>query len=145
LVKEERNKAIPINRHVKEVLAGLPRHIDHDFVFTYRGAPITSEGGIKNSFKRACQEANITCGRDIPDGLIFHDLRRTVKTNMVNACVDHRLCNCILGHAQAGMDVHYIHPIDEDLHRAISLYTAWLDQAIPQSVDQNVDQGLKEG
>jgi hypothetical protein len=43
---------------------------------------------LKDSFKKACQWAGIAHGRDVPDGLIFHDLRRTVKTNMVNASVD---------------------------------------------------------
>ena len=35
--KERAPKAVPINHHVRKVLDTQPRHIDHDFVFTFRG------------------------------------------------------------------------------------------------------------
>ena len=37
VTKESRAKVIPMNHHVKAVLAGLTRTIHHDFVFTYKG------------------------------------------------------------------------------------------------------------
>jgi ornithine carbamoyltransferase len=74
-------------------------------------------------------------------GLIFHDLRRTVKTNMVNAGVDQVHRDIILGHSLHGMDVHYMAPSEDDLRRAMARYTEWLDSQLNlQSVDQNVDQ-----
>ncbi len=39
VTKESRAKVIPINHHVKRVLAGLTRTIHHDFVFTYKTNP----------------------------------------------------------------------------------------------------------
>lgn len=139
--KENRPKVIPINHHVRRVLAELPQALHHDFVLTYRGKPIINVGGVKDSFKKACQLAGIDHGRDVPGGLIFHDLRRTVKTNMVNAGVDHVHRDIILGHSLHGMDVHYMAPSEDDLHRAMARYTEWLDSQLNlQSVDQNVDQ-----
>lgn len=91
LTKESKAKTIPINYHVRDALERLPRSIRHDFVLTYNGQPITNEGGCKKAFKSACARAGIDCGRKVEGGLIFHDLRRTVKTNMVNAGVDHVL------------------------------------------------------
>lgn len=35
LTKESKAKVIPINRHVKKVLAEVPRAIHHEFVLTY--------------------------------------------------------------------------------------------------------------
>jgi integrase len=97
--------------------------------------------GVKDSFKKACERAGIAQGRDVPGGLIFHDLRRTVKTNMVNAGVDQVHRDIILGHSLHGMDVHYMAPSEDDLHRAMARYTEWLDSQLNlQSVDQNVDQ-----
>jgi integrase len=144
LLKEKRPKVIPMNHHVKRTLAGLPRTLHHDFVLTYRGKPIINEGGVKDSFKMACNRAGINQGRDVAGGLIFHDLRLTVKTNMVNAGVDQVHRDVILGHSLHGMDVHYMAPSEEDLHRAMARYTEWLDgQLNLQSVDHYVDQTKK--
>jgi integrase len=141
LTKENRPKVIPLNHHARRVLAELPQDLHHDFVVTYRGKPIINEGGAKDSFKMACRRVGIAQGRDVAGGLIFHDLRRTVKTNMVNAGVDQVHRDVILGHSLHGMDVHYMAPSEEDLHRAIKRYTEWLDdQLILQSVDHSVDQ-----
>jgi hypothetical protein len=44
------------------------------------------------------------------------------------------------------MDVHYMAPSEDDLHRAMGRYTEWLDgQLNSASVDQNVDQEGKKG
>jgi integrase len=146
VTKESRDKVIPMNHHVKKILAGLTRTIHHDFVFTYHHEPIKSPGGLHNSFLTACERAGIPHGQKHPEGLIFHDIRRTVKTNMVNAGVDQVHRDVILGHSLHGMDAHYMAPSFEDLHHAISRYTEWLDgQLVLHSVDQNVDQEEKKG
>ncbi len=142
LTKEHKAKVIPINHHVKRVLADNPRQtIHHDFVFTYRG----TLGRIKKSLITACERAGITQGRDEPEGLIFHDIRRTVKTNMLNAGVDKVHRDIILGHSLHGMDIHYMAPSEDDLHRAMARYTEWLDGQLSQNVDQIVDQAIKKG
>ena len=128
VTKERKAKVVPINRHVKEVLAGLPRALHHDFVFTFNGRPIRDPGGLKKSFKAACKDAKLPCGRKVPDGITFHDIRRTVKTNMVKAGVDKTYRDLILGHSLQGMDVHYIAPAETDLWEAMETYTRWLDR-----------------
>jgi integrase len=68
-------------------------------------------------------------------GVTFHDIRRTVKTNMLAAGVDKIHRDLILGHALQGMDAHYISPSEDELHAAMSKYTAWLDANLDQTVD----------
>jgi integrase len=130
LTKERRPKVIPLNTHVTVILKALPRTIHHDFVFTYRNEPIVTPGGIKKSFATACKRAGLTQGRDEPGGVIFHDLRRTFKTNMVRAGVDKVYRDTILGHSLHGMDMHYMAPSEEDLRRAMARYTEWLDDQL---------------
>jgi integrase len=144
LPKEKRAKVIPINHHVKQVLADLPRAIHHDFVLTYQHEPIITPGGIKSSFQTACKKAGILHTQENPNGITFHDIRRTVKTNMLKAGMDKAYRDTILGHSLTGMDIHYISLSEDDLHRAIGIYTAWLDAQI-QNVDHFVDQGMKKG
>ncbi len=144
LTKEARAKVIPINQHVKRVLANVPRAIHHDFVFTYQNEPIKSPGGLHKSFLTACAKADIAHGHNEPNGITFHDIRRTVKTNMLNAGVDKVHRDIILGHCLTGMDVHYMAPSEEDLHRAMAKYTEWLDGQFA-SVSETVSNGSKKG
>jgi len=63
---------------------------------------------------------------------------------MLSAGVDKVYRDTILGHSLQGMDVHYISPSEEDLHRAMAIYTTWFDAQI-QSVAQIVAQEVKKG
>jgi hypothetical protein len=85
----------------------------------------------------ACGRAGITQGRGEPEGVILHDIRRTVKTNMLSAGVDKVYRDTILGHSLKGMDIYYMAPSEDDLHRAMGIYTEWLDAQM-QSVDHFV-------
>jgi len=142
VVKERKEKKIPMNYHVAEVLDKQVRHIDHDFVFTHGGKPIVSAGGVRAALRGTCNRAGVPYGRK-PPGIIMQDFRRTVKTNMVKAGIGKPFIDFILGHAQQGMDVHYIHLSFDDLKNAMEIYTKWLDEQIRcnlQNVDHFVDQ-----
>jgi integrase len=132
---------IPINHHVKAILDSLPRAINHDYVFTYKGKPVTHKSGFKRSFKTASAEAKIPYGRKEPDGITFHDIRRTVKTHMLNSGVDKAHRDMVIGHSLQGMDVHYLIPTEDSLREAMDRYTQWLDERLlekKESVRQNV-------
>jgi integrase len=147
--KESKEKIIPINSHVKTVLddlvpsLGVVTKDHHDFIFTFGGKPIKGLGGVKGALKNACKNAGVPYGRKLPEGIIMHDFRRTVKTNMQAAGVSRVCRDLILGHSLQGMDPHYIVPSEETLRQAMDKYTRWLDDQIAKalaSVDQNVDQ-----
>ncbi|HOI95033.1 MAG TPA: site-specific integrase [Syntrophobacter fumaroxidans] len=157
ITKEGKPKVIPINHHVRNVLDGiLPPNVtpitqnagrtinddhvslQHDFVLTYYGSPIKSRDGLGNSFKALCKAAGIACGREHPEGITFHDIRRTVKTCMLSAGVMKEHRDLILGHSLQGMDVHYIVPSDDDLQRAMTIYTAWLDSQIQAHTEERI-------
>jgi len=131
--KERKEKNIPINHHVAEVLDNTPRHIDHDFVITYRGKPITEPGGFNHSFRTTCKEAGVPYGRKLTDGITLHDFRRTVKTNMLNAGVDKAHRDVILGHTLEGMDGYYLSPTEGDLIQAMEKYTNWFDDQVKKT------------
>lgn len=141
--KTKREKRIPINYHVKAVLDSQPHALHHDYVFTYRGNPLRGPQGNRRAFKTTCEAIDIPYGKSTPDGLIFADFRRTVKTYMVEAGVDKVYRDTILGHSLKGMDMHYIKPEDEALKTALDKYTDWLDgqiEAKKENVDHSVDQ-----
>jgi len=140
LTKEKRDKDIPINHHVKAVLDNLPRAIN-GYVVTYQGKQLTQKDSFKRSLGSACKKAGVLYGRKIKGGITFHDIRRTVKTNMVNAGVDKAYRDTILGHSLEGMDAHYVVPNDKTLTEAIEKYTAWIDGEVKKTnLDQSLDQ-----
>ncbi len=140
VTKERKEKNIPINQNIRTMLDSLPRALN-GFVVTYNGKPIIDKNGLKKGFAGACKKAKVPYGRKVKNGITFHDIRRTVKTNMLNAGVDKVFRDAILGHSMKGMDKHYIVSTDEALTKAMTTYTAWLDEQIKMvDVDQAVDQ-----
>ena len=81
----------------------------------YRGNAFP-EGGVKKSFITACKNAGIPHGRKTQNVITFHDLRRTVKTNMLKARLEKEYRDTILGHRLKGMDVHYLVLDDKTLY-----------------------------
>jgi integrase len=143
--KTNENKTIPINRNVREVLVRLipviqPVTSEHnDFVFKRSGKPFSGAGFIKHGFKKTCKKAGLPYGKKTENGIIMHDFRRSVKTNMLYAGIDEVYRNKILGHSLKGMDVHYIKPDVDNLKQAMTRYTDWLDEQIA-NLDQTLDQ-----
>lgn len=144
MTKEGKPKAIPMNHHVVQILDSVTRAIHHDYVFSFRGKPIAM--GLRRSFQGACKDAGIPYGMKVEDGVRFHDIRGTVKTNMLRAGVDKVFRDIILGHSLKDMDAYYLKPSEDDLRKAMEKYTVWLDGQLDSAiVDQNVDQGTKKG
>jgi integrase len=140
VTKEGRAKDVPINCHLESALKSLPRSILSDYIITYRGKPLKYKNSLKKQFQEVCKKADIVYGRKATGGIIFHDIRRTFKTNMLLAGVDKVHRDAILGHSLKGMDAHYIVVSDDSLTSAMDKYTKWFDREVfYASVDQNVD------
>jgi hypothetical protein len=56
------------------------------------------------------QSSRDSTRRKAENGIPMHDLRRTLKINMLEAGADKTYRDLILGHSLAGMDRHYIKP-----------------------------------
>ena len=145
VTKEGRAKDVPINCHVESALKSLPRSILSDFVITYRAKPLKYKNSLKKQFQEVCKRAKIAYGRKATSGIVFHDIRRTFKTNMLLAGVDKVHRDAVLGHSLKGMDARYIVVSDDSLTRAMDQYTKWFDrEVVSASVDQNVDQNVSD-
>ena len=115
----------------------------HDFIFTCARKSISGSGAVKEALKGFCKNAGVPYGRKTLNGIITHDFRRTIKTNMQAAGVSKVSRDLIIGHSMQGMDTHYIVPSEAMLTQAMDKYTRWLDDQIAgsvASVDQDVDQ-----
>ena len=90
--------------------------------------------------KKACKDAGVPYGQEAEDGIIMRDIRRTVKTGMLDAGVDPVYRDLILGHSLKGMDRHYLSPSEDTLKGAMARFTDWRDMQLEkENVDQSVD------
>jgi len=64
------------------------------------------------------------------NGVTFHDIRRTVKTNMLNSGMDKAHRDMMIGYSQKGMDAHYLVAVEESLKLAMLRYTEWLGKKL---------------
>jgi len=132
ITKERKEKNIPINQYVEKALNSVPRAINHNYVFTYKGKPLTHVNGFVCQFKSACEKTKLLYGRRALSGITFHDIRRSVKTNMLEAGVNKVHRDLIFGHSLKGMDIHYLAPSEESLKEAMGKYTNWLYKQIAE-------------
>ncbi len=95
---------------------------------TYRSRPVGED--FRTALYGACKAARITYGQKEAGGFRFHDIRTTVKTNMMRAGIDKALRDTILGHSLEGMDTFYIKLTEDDLKDAMEKYTQWLDNQL---------------
>ena len=100
---------------------------------------MNGKNSLKKQFQEASDKANIPYGRKIKNGVTFHDIRRTFKTNLAEAGVEKVYRDSILGHRLEGMDARYIVPTDEALTKAMDRYIKWINLRFG-NVDQTVDQ-----
>ena len=104
------DREVPINYLVFETLKELPRIAE--FIF-YNPKTNSHIKDVKNSFRTARNNAKIK-------GLIFHDLRHTAASRMIQAGVDLVTVSRILGHSSIQMTTRYIHPTTEIMRNAVA-------------------------
>ena len=72
--------------------------------------------------KSICGRAGIPYGWKTDDGINFHDIRRTLKTNMLYAGVD-KVYSDNSRPQMKGMDIHYLEPSEDVLFVTMEKFT----------------------
>ena len=136
--KDNEPRVIPICDELLDVLRRQPKALHHNYVFTFRGQPITSN--FKRSLMRACEKAEIPYGRKLKGGFTFHDLRHTFNTYMRKAGVPESVIMQITGHSTREMFDRYNTIDADDAKEAIRMFRGFLQRGERENVDQAVDQ-----
>ncbi|MBW2612716.1 MAG: hypothetical protein JRE12_10210 [Deltaproteobacteria bacterium] len=71
-------------------IVGTPPSI-HLLPVLFKASFRLGNSSLKKQFPETCKKAGIVHGSAHRDGITFHDIRRTVKTNMLMAGVDRRI------------------------------------------------------
>lgn len=107
--KNGKDRFVPINQTVREMLEGMPR--TSEYVFP---SPKTKERlvDVKFRFDKAKRDAGIKDFR-------FHDLRQTAATRMADCGADAFTLASIFGWSDVRMALRYTHATDEAKRRAV--------------------------
>jgi integrase len=133
--KDKEPRLIPISDELHEILKAIPKPIHDNHVFLFKGKPIKD---IRTGLKKACGDAEISYGRFVQDGYVFHDLRHTFNTYMRKAGVPESVIMEITGHSTREMFDRYNTIDHEDRRLAINRLQSYLKSA--NDVTQNVTQ-----
>jgi integrase len=109
--KSKRERRVPINFIMKELLEELELSRGASVFLNSQGKPYHDGIGIRRSFYTARKKAGIEDFR-------FHDLRHTAATRMVEAGVSLFTVGQILGHTDPKTTMRYAHP-DKSLKEGI--------------------------
>ena len=134
--KDKDAREIPICDELYEILKSIPRAIHDDHVILFNGKPITK---IKRALIRACRGAEITYGRFVKDGFIFHDLRHSFNTYMRKAGVQESVIMEITGHSTRQMFDRYNTVDAADKKEAVERFAGFLRRETRNEQPSNVE------
>jgi integrase len=111
--KSGKNRMIPINNALLEVLNIQRQNVNSNFVFPNpeNGEPFRS---IRNGFISSCRRAGI-------ENLRFHDLRHTFGTRLIQKGVDIVTVQNLLGHRNVTITQRYTHTSSVQKREAVDL------------------------
>ncbi|WP_020585842.1 tyrosine-type recombinase/integrase [Desulfobacter curvatus] len=107
--KDNEKRLVPIPDTLFEYLVKIPRSLQDNHIFLFRGKPLKS---IRASLKKACEATGIPYGRNAKNGITPHDLRHTFNTYMRKAGAHDTVTMDITGHSTREMFDRY-NTVDE--------------------------------
>jgi len=131
--KTGKAREVPICPELHRIFSGLPRSINVDAVFLYRGVPLKT---LRRSLATAADRAGVPFGRKAAGGFTFHDLRHTFNTNLRRAGVPESVIMKITGHKTRAMFDRYNTVDLDDAQSAVARLSDHL-QSSDHSSDQN--------
>jgi len=134
--KAGRAHLVPLSTPMVEMLKGLPRLGDCDFVFTTDGkSAIAGFSKIKSRLDRF-----IGANGDALKPWRLHDLRRTAATHMVRLRVLEEVVGKVLNHASTGVTarVYALHRYEPEKRSALDRWAAEVTRAVEDNHGSNV-------
>ena len=140
--KDSDPRLIPYGDVVAALFDSIPEDLRDNHVFLYRGRPFKD---IRTGLKRACKLAGIPYGRNVKEGFVFHDIRRTFNTFTRKAGVDKTVTKDMTGHDSDDMYDWYNVVDNDDKRLAVQLFENFMRDLLDgagkkKKVDHFVDQ-----
>jgi len=97
--------------HVERTGAGS------EYMFTYKGKPVKD---VRTAFQKVCKRAGIPYGRNVTNGITFHDLRHIYGSYLEEQRTTFRTMQELLGHKDPKMTQRYTKVRGETKKQAVN-------------------------
>lgn len=114
LSKSKKVRPVPLNTEAMSILLDRQKDRTGDFVFTYKGKPITQDF-ISKKFKKFVLKANLN------PGLHFHSLRHSFGSWLIQRGASIYNVSKLLGHSDIKTTEIYLHVSAENLRSSVNL------------------------
>lgn len=131
ITKDSEARYVPMPVPVYNLLKGIVRNLHEPYVFMWRGKPMKEFRGM---LKTACKKSDITYGRFVPGGFIFHDTRHSYVTHARKAGVAESVIMAITGHSTRTMFDRYNRVDDDDAMQAMVNMQRYIDANVDQTL-----------
>ena len=132
--KSGKPRAIPLTRQLAELLQLMPKGTPDCLVF--RNSVGTQWTAMPAKYRKAIEELKLNAGRaDRRDRLVFHSLRHSAASMLLEAGEHIRTIQQIFGWSTLAMVQRYLHPTEESQVRAMASLDAMLSKR-PTKVTQ---------
>ena len=111
--KTGRNREIPINRFLYQMLRKAPRHIQNPHIIFTRSGESPDRRLAHRRFKKALKSAGV------PTRFRVHDLRHTFGTTLAANGVDLRSIQELMGHSNIRTTMQYLHAVPNRMKGAV--------------------------
>jgi integrase len=118
--KTRRNRVVPMNPSLRDVLGTRRKRVLSDLVFPFKGRKLTKDEASK-TFKKYVLSAGVD------SRLHFHSLRHTFATWLVQESVPIFEVQKLLGHTTVAVTQRYAHLAPSELHSAVDRLTVNLN------------------
>ena len=108
-MKTKYDRHIPVHDQLKELLSGIEKNKDCEYVFNNEGKKL---GNFMKSFMTTCKNAGI---KDFH----IHDLRHVFASKMVMGGTSLYITGELLGHRTTQMTKRYSHLVPDTLKKAV--------------------------
>lgn len=124
--KNPKNRYVPITQPIREILERRASETRSRFIFTRSGQ---SQPKFYDVLAAGVRGAGVPYGKD-RNGIIIHDCRHTMTTDLLRAGIDLSTIQSITGHSDRTMILYYSHPSAETRSRAAKVMEAVLVRKI---------------
>ncbi|HEX8773749.1 MAG TPA: site-specific integrase [Pyrinomonadaceae bacterium] len=126
---EATTRYLKITDAMMEILLYRKQVSEDPFVFSKSG---NTNPNFYKIIQRACERLDIPYGRNVDNGLVLHDARHTVVTNLLQAGVDLSTIGAITGHTDKSLILYYGHSTAESRARAGDVLDAAFERKISE-------------
>ena len=131
--------ALSILRALAALVEGKPRPSAFVFSTTDGRAPISGFSKAKVGLDRQLTSMRADEGREAMPGFVFHDLRRTMRTNLSGLPIPDLVAELVISHAKPGLHKIYDqHSYRDEKRRALDLWAAKLASIVDPDTHNTV-------